>query len=296
MKSLVLLEAIGGIDEKFIEEATPKKAMDPKRKWLRYGIVAACFLIVLAIPYYNIVLKGASAEMTGNNNPDVLKMVDYNNAYYEICEDKKFLERNGLPEEVTPDVIGAHVAYLIEINENTYYEEIRTESGCELFEYAPQPCEGVYILRDGENYHFILFCNYHVPSGSSLPLEEAFGIYGVDSADDIAAVYQTFDDQVKIGREILDKAKIQSIYAELLSLEASSFDEYYQEFFGEENSGGRHAEFADGYSYWLTFKTKGGVVFRFKLYEEFGWLYSTQTMTYYRVTDSLLTELSPFFV
>jgi len=49
MKSEMILNAIGQIDDSFIEEAAPKVNTIKKRGWVKWGAIAACAVLMLSI-------------------------------------------------------------------------------------------------------------------------------------------------------------------------------------------------------------------------------------------------------
>ena len=287
---------MGGIDEKYILEAMPEKLKPKKQKYMKYAAIAACFIIILAIPYYSIVLRGAKAEMSApepnkNNMQDMLRMLDFGNAYYEIVDDRTMLERFGLPQEITPDMLGKRVSTLEETVEDFEYKESTAETDCALYEYSAAPFKSVYILRDGEKLNFAVFCNYHVSQNESMPLKDAFKIYGVSGADDIEAFWKADRNYNRISERFTEKSSLEALYNELTALEAFSFDEFHGSVFAPDFSDESYTAFADSEAYRITFRAHG-INFSFKIHSEYGWVYCSQTLSYYKISQPLADILN----
>ncbi len=294
MTNRLLLEAIGEIDEKFVCEAMPRRFKPKKQKYLRYAAIAACFFIIIAVPYYQIVLKGASSEGSPPDNAiDKIKVIDFGNSYYEIVEDAVMLERIGLTSEITPDMLSNRIGYLEETVPGFEFIESTAETNFELFEYAKAPFESVYILRNGENLNFAVFCNYHVPQNSALDITDAFAVNGVESPEDIEAYWKTDNDYNRISSEITDLAAVEAFYTEIIALPKYSFDEFHNEAFGPDFSDDEYVTFANSEQYRLSFRAHR-LNFTFDVYAESGWIYSRQTLTYYKISDSLAEMLNSF--
>lgn len=287
---------MGGIDERYILEAMPEKLKPQKQKYIKYAAIAACFIIIIAIPYYSIVLRGANAEMSSpapnkDNMQDMLRMLDFGNAYYEIVDDRTTLERIGLPQEITPDMLGRQVSALEETVADFEYKESTAETDCALYEYSAAPLKSVYILRDGEKLNFAVFCNYHVQNNESLPLKDAFEIYGVSGADDIEAFWKADQNYNRISERFTEKSSVEALYRELTVLEASSFDEFHGSVFAPDFSNESYVAFADSGSYRITFRAHG-MNFSFRIYSEYGWVYCPQTLSYYKISQPLADILN----
>ena len=74
-------------------------------------------------------------------------------------EDKDILENYGLPTELTEDLAGEHVCYL-GISDNRFVSAEKADSSeendIELFEYAPEPNENVYIMCKSGEYFAVI--------------------------------------------------------------------------------------------------------------------------------------------
>jgi hypothetical protein len=89
-------------------------------------------------------------------NMDYAETVLYNHAEYVVCGEGEatILERCGLPVEISKDLAGEPIGYLVMEEKNKFVvTENESESQAELFEYAPMPNENVLILSIGDEYY-----------------------------------------------------------------------------------------------------------------------------------------------
>ena len=56
------------------------------------------------------------------------------------------------------------------------------------FEYRPAPYKAVRILKEGNNYYYAWFCNYLIGQDKSMPIKNAFDVFGIDDASDIISI------------------------------------------------------------------------------------------------------------
>ena len=130
-----------------------------KNGWLKWGGMAVCLCLV--------VVGAFVVPNLDDGAQDYAETVIYNGAEYAVCGtgEARILEDCGLPTEITKDLAGEHLGYLEQAEKNAYHiSEAATDGDVELFEYAPQPNDNVYILcidgkyyaairRDSEGYH-----------------------------------------------------------------------------------------------------------------------------------------------
>ena len=159
-----MAKAMGYIDDDLVTGAIDYKRTKKKNSWMKWGAMAACLCLV--------VVGAFIAPNITDNAQDYVETVIYNDAEYVVCGDGEanILEDCGLPTEITKDLAGEHLGYLEQAEKNAYHiSEDATKGNIELFEYAPQPNENVYILCiDGEYYAAIRSDNegYHGLTGS----------------------------------------------------------------------------------------------------------------------------------
>ena len=148
MKKEKLYEAVGEIDDVYIRDAhiVSKKESG---KWLKWVAVAACLCLV-AVGAFMASMKNQEKSRA------YAQTVIYNNAEYVVCGEGEgnILKECGLPAEITKDLAGEHIGYLVQAEKSTYYVEENLEnSETELLEYAPQPNSNVYIVRMNGRYY-----------------------------------------------------------------------------------------------------------------------------------------------
>lgn len=142
-----ILDAIGMINEEAVRDA--KAYQRPKsRRWVKWGAMAACLCLV--------VVGAFIVQNLGDGALDYVETVIYNNVEYVVCGEGEtnILQECGLPTEITEDLAGEHISYLEQTEKNTLVVADDLENGkVELFEYAPQPNDNVYVLCvDGEYF------------------------------------------------------------------------------------------------------------------------------------------------
>ena len=169
----------------------------------------------------------------------------------------------------------------------------------ELFEYAPAPYKAVRILRDGDKYYYAWFCNYLVEDNESMPIQNAFDVFGIDEASDIISItpIKTDNSWKANGKVITDKSVISNFYIEISKLTAYSFDEYHEIVFAEElekyeDEGGgdigseAYTQVADDVKA-IVIETKEGLRFKISYYPSYGWINISKTMSYYQMSPEI---------
>jgi len=174
MNSKKFTEAMSEINNKYVDEAISYKKKAKKPAWLKWGAMAACLCLVvgLAIP----MLNNRTSEPHQEELPPVaeelppvfdegpagtmpeIDIIEFNGVEYFVCsnDDKAILQECGIITELTKDLAGNHVCYL-GISDNRFVPtekaDASEENDIELFEYAPEPNENVYIMcRSGEYF------------------------------------------------------------------------------------------------------------------------------------------------
>ena len=143
-----MAKAMGYIDDDLVSGAVEYKRTKKKNSWLKWGAMAACLCLV--------VVGAFIAPNLGDGALDYVETVIYNNAEYVVCGEGEanILKECGLPVEITKELAGEHIGYLEQTEKNTFVvADNLGNSKVELFEYAPQPNDNVYILCvDGEYF------------------------------------------------------------------------------------------------------------------------------------------------
>lgn len=303
MKRQRILETIGNINPKYIDEAAEytgaaKKA--PKKLWYKCVAIAACFALVIAIGFplaKDLFISPGHKDIT-----DAVMLIEYDNAYLEIIEDPQIIDRFGLPKEITDEVAGKHIAFIQEKNPNAErsdYIIADKETEFELLEYAPAPYKAIRVFRNGDKYYYAMFCNYLIEQSESLPVQDAFDVFGIDEALDIISItpLKAGNTLEASGNAITDSAVIAEFYTAISKLSACSFDEYHQAVFADElgkyedKDGGDvgselYTHVADDYKE-IKIETKDGLYFVIGYYPSYDWIKVDETMSYYQMSPKI---------
>ena len=290
MKNKRLLNIIGEIDERYINEAISQEKRSQRPIWMRWVAIAASFVLVLGIgiPVALDLTKGPDQNLL-----DSVVLVEFNNAYYEIIEDNnKALERRGIETDVSEKIVGAHVAYLQKEHpqaERSNYIVSETQTNIELLEYTPTDAKAVYVFKEDAKYYIALFCNYLIPDTDSMSFKELLDVYGIDSADDIASISPAKNDNSfkANGEVVFDRELIVQFYKEALLLEAYSEEAYDKLEFAhidEANADEYHRKYAEDSKY-IVIETVAGFRFQLRYLPTHGWIVGSATQTYYKMSS-----------
>lgn len=302
MKREKISETIENINPKYIDEATEYKGavtITPKNGWYKWVAVAACFAFLLGIgvPFAKDLFIWRDWKQT----VDAVMLIEYENAYLEIIENPETIKKYGLKKEITEDLIGKHIVFLQKETpeaERSNYIVANDETDIELLEYAPAAYKAVRIFRDGDKYYYTLFCNYHVKSNESLPMKDAFEVYGIDDAADIVSITPAKGNGTwkASGKTITDRTVIADFFNEISMLPAFCFDDYHDIVFADElkeleGTGGdigteAYTREADDKKD-LIIETKGGLRFAIWYFPSYGWIYISATMTHYQMSPEM---------
>ncbi len=218
--------------------------------------------------------------------------LELNGCYYEVCDIESVLESCGLPNKITAEMAGEHLAYLKHSN-GAGYEETATQTDIELYQYAPSPCRGVYVVRDGESYMAALFCNFRLfDSNTNVELSELYRVYGVDGAEDISVIAYTESKpgiEAVVNGTVSDAEAIAEFYEHTTSLVSFGNDDFQAIMFNnipEEDKSAANTAFADD-AMTLRIETKTGLRFNLRIYPSYGWIYGPGTQSYYRIDDAI---------
>lgn len=241
-------EVLGDINEKYVEEAREyHKAKKPV--WLKWGAIAACLCLVVSIAIPVLRHKGGPDSEYPVHD---IAALEYNGKFYEAVNIPEVLERYGLPFKITADMAGEHLEYL-KSDGGSGYECAAGRTDIELYQYAPSVCDGVYLLRDGENWYAALFCNfYQFDSNTSVELTELYRVYGIESANDIAAIAEMErNGRKEVGTPVVEQQEIAEFYDITTALWSYGNDDFQQQMFSgypdEKSQQEAHIAFADDY-------------------------------------------------
>ena len=274
-----ILDAIGGINEKAVQDAKAYKRPKSKR-WFRWGAMAACLCLVIGIAIPILHHKGKGG----------IDAFELNGKFYEVVETPEVLEKYGLPSKITEDVAGDHVAYLKSDGDDSY-ECTPIETDMELYQYNPAASDGVYVLRDGEAWYAALFCNfYQFDSNTNCSLTELYRVYGIESADDIKSITEMDNNnENETGTPVVERQEITEFYNMTIALGSYGNDDFQAEVFGnipEEKLQEAHSAFAENQRN-LRVETKDGLRFFIAFYPSYNWIYGGGTMSYFKIDNQM---------
>ena len=284
-----ILDAIGGINEKAVQDAKAYKRPKSKR-WFRWGAMAACLCLVIGIAIPILHHKGKG----GIDHQDPLQdtaAFELNGKFYEVVETPEVLEKYGLPSKITEDVAGDHVAYLKSDGDDSSYECTPIETDMELYQYNPAASDGVYVLRNGDTWCAALFCNfYQFDSNTNCSLTELYRVYGIESADDIKSITEMDNNNVnETGTPVVERQEITEFYNMTIALGSYGNDDFQAEVFGnipEEKLQEAHSAFAENQRN-LRVETKDGLRFFIAFYPSYNWIYGGGTMSYFKIDNQM---------
>jgi hypothetical protein len=287
MKKEEFSEVFGDINENYVKEAeTIKKTRKPA--WLKWGAMAACLCLVvsIAIPVLHHKVGPGSEDPVHD-----IAALEYNGKFYEAVNIPEVLEKYGLPSKITADMAGEHLEYL-KSDGGVGYECTASQTDIELYQYAPSVCDGVYLLRDGETWYAALFCNfYQFDSNTSVELTELYRVYGIESANDIAAITEMdWNRSKEVGTPVVNQQEITEFYDMTVALWSYGNDDFQKQMFDgypdEESQQKAHIAFADDYRC-LRIETADGLRFFIGFYPSFDWIYGGGTMSYFKIDEQM---------
>ena len=158
MKKEHISDALNMLNDDIIEETNNVRTnAKPTRKWVKWGVVAACLCLAVTIAIPVLHHKGGPDTQDPVQN---IAALEYNGKFYEAVKLPEVLEKYGLPPEITADMAGEHISYL-KSDGGIGYKSTVSQTDIELYRYAPAVCDGVYVLRDGDTWYAALFCNFY---------------------------------------------------------------------------------------------------------------------------------------
>jgi len=306
-----IIDSMGRIDDDMIEAVDKLRQGGAKKKhsWLKWGAIAAaaCLIFAVILPF----VLNVFGEKGDIDNPDLfddfidifddpyddsvhsIAALEYNGCFYEAVDIPEVLAKYGLPKKITPEMAGEHLSYL-ESDGGCGYRQTISQTDIELYVYAPKPCRGVYVLRDGDTWYAALFCNFiHFDSDAHCEFTELYRVYGIESAEDIASITEVdWNNDKVVGNQITDGKEISDFYDITLGLMPHGNDSFQKLMFSgfapEEDQMVKHTQFADDLRS-LRIETTSGLRFHISVYPTFDWIYGNGAMTYYQM-DDLMNE------
>ena len=104
MKKEHISDALNMLNDDIIEETNNVRTnAKPKRKWVKWGVVAACLCLAVTITIPVLHHKGGPDTQDPVQN---IAALEYNGKFYEAVKLPEVLEKYGLPPEITADMAG----------------------------------------------------------------------------------------------------------------------------------------------------------------------------------------------
>lgn len=282
-----VIDSLTGIDDDMIQAVEALRQKKKRSVWLKWGVLAACICLVVSI---TIPILHYKAGPDKQDSVQALAVLLFNGMYYEAVDVPEVLEKYGLPSEITADMAGEHLEYL-KSDGGAGYECTPIETDIELYQFAPSPCRGVLVLRDGERWYAALFCNfYQFDSNTSVELTELYRVYGIESADDIASITEMGDSNWReIGKSVTDRQEISEFYDMTVALWSYGNDEYQELLYGdipeEEQPEFHNAVAKDRRN--LRIETTTGLRFFIAFYPTYDWINGGGTMSYFKIDEQM---------
>ena len=276
-----LYRSFGELDDDILERSERKK----RPMWIKWAAIAACLCLVAGIALPVLHFKGGQDPVTD------IAALEYNGKFYEAVDIPEVLEKYGLPRKITADMAGRHLGYLKHNGVNGF-ECTAMQTDMELYQYAPAVCDGVMVLRDGDQWFAALFCNfYQFDSNTSTELTELYRVYGIESAADIASITEMGQgSKQEIGTPVTDPDEIAEFYGMTTALWSYGNDDFQAEMFDiytdEEDQVAVHNAFAEDRRN-IRIETTEGLRFFIAIYPSFDWIYGGGTMSYFKMDDQM---------
>ena len=183
MKSEKLLEAMNGLPEELIAEANTRR----RHPLVRIAAVAACF-VVLLVGMYPFLQSFQGLGTSDDCYVSDREVIYRQGAIYEVVGTNytAAMERLALPETITEDLVGEKVDVAPDYGDVYQYAPLAGRNGT-----APA---ALYLLERTDEGHegewwYLAFTGFVAGDESGhVEAETMLQVYGIQSADDIAAV------------------------------------------------------------------------------------------------------------
>ncbi len=269
MKKIDFCDVMGGIDEEYIKAAHAPKAKK-KPVWLKWGAMAACLCLLVAVfPVMNYFMQPEhKGTELGESETFVYNGMDYS----IVIQPFDSLENYGFPREITSELAGEQLAFLTR-DTNGKFVETDNQTDTIMFEYKKGACDAAKIIQHANKWYAAIFTSV-APDINDLvePVDfsEVYRIYGVKSAEDIAAVYVNSD-------KFDNRDVIAGFYEVTHTLEAQNAEAFDDSVYKDcKNEAEREAvdnaiknDFCK-----LRIDTSSGIRIHLQIYPAFGWIRS----------------------
>lgn len=291
MKEKHILSVFGQVNEEYIEQAAStigKSQKNQKRTWVKWVAMAACLALV-----FTIIVP--LSQITQDKLPtDDIQMIEYNNSYYEVCDDKSVLKKLGIKTTIDEKDAGSIITYLTKKTPGGKSEYIATEEKTNiiLYSYADVPCEAVYVICDNGEYNAVIFCNFVLSDTETVSLNRLYKLYNIKNSSDISFISVVDDWYSKkvVGPTLTDVNAISEFYNTSLTLQDYSNDDYHEMNYGhiatEEELLQAYEKTSDS-KMTIMLETSDGLRFGLEYDAEGGWIHSSNTLRHYQATDEI---------
>lgn len=168
-----LMDAIGGISDRYIEEFAVIKTISLAKSTLKkLTLIAACVLLAIGICS---LIRINFLRTDVDKVPDIVACI-VEDDYYEIVSDEKVISSRGLPQTITSDMMGAYIGECI-IEENG--------KAAKAYEYLGFKGDSILIVELESRHYYLFFCNRY-ENNTPISMQELLNKYGL--TDNIATI------------------------------------------------------------------------------------------------------------
>ena len=268
MNAIKLMNAIGSISDRYVEEAAMVKPIFFKKVlWLKIVSIAACFTVMIGTA--SVILKNFESP-TIDTTPEIQACV-VEDDYYELIDDKETLKARGLPQEITSDSIGDYYGICV------FESDGRVGKA---YDYLGYEGDSILILEIESKYYYLFFCN-PIDNKTVMPMSELQDRYGLK--DNITSISVN-------GQIIASGTECKSIAEELLKADALSSDEFNNSIFNGKTEKEQQNIINKMKSVKIVIHGDNADTLVLDYYPSLGYAYNSNT--YYKFTTELINLLN----
>ena len=147
-----LYRSFNAVDDDILERSEIDYNTKKRPVCIKLGVLAACLCLMISGIW--VTWKTNELENISKNSQEIVQTVILNDEYYHICGEgeTKILQECGLPTEISSDLAGNHITYLI-FDGNHSYTVSDNQTDIELFSYAPKSNSNIYIVKIYQKYY-----------------------------------------------------------------------------------------------------------------------------------------------
>ena len=232
--------------------------------------------------------------LTPTPGGQVLSVLAYNGALYNLSNEIGYLNRAGIDNVITKEDCGESLGNLKKTEKG--YEETACETDIEIYKYAPAFSNTeVVVVREGEEYLAGLFSN-NLTIGDYNDHNAISGLYrryGISAEDKVAAVAEQDKDGIVI-KEVTEPTVTKEFYHASMTMESQCFGrEDFKELVTDEMPEEEYLTFLES-ERTLCIETEEGLKFYMSWYPEEGWLFASGARAYYKITEEMQAWLNNY--